>query len=439
MVPEVRHPDMNLPAEYKESGIWKHANPSAHVPRGEWWDVFHDGELDSLIRRVNVSNQSLRSAVATAEEAAALLKSAKLSLTPTLDAAGGVTRSGGGSGSGASSRGTSQNAGLVFGWELDLWGRLRHQARGTYADAEAAASDVESLKLSLQAQTAQAYFALRGVDAERDLIESQIEGYRKSLDLTKNRYAEGVASRGDVAQAESQLASAQASAIDLGVQRATLEHSLAVLAGLPPSALSLGKRTLAERVPRVSPGMPSRLLERRPDIASAERRVASANERIGAAKAAFFPALSLDAAGGWRGSSGLFTSPNRYWSLGPTLASPILDRGQRLAEKAQADASYDRTVADYRQAVLTAMQETEDALSTLRILEQEAAVQKDAVRAARESERITLNQYKAGTASYLNVVIVQAAALNAERTSIQLQARRLNAAVSLIQALGGGW
>ena len=436
----VSHPETNLPPEYKESGIWKHARPLAHVPRGEWWSIFHDRELDSLIRRVNVSNQSLKSAVANAEQAAALIKAAKLAFLPTLDADASAIRSSGSSSGTTTSRvRTQQTIGASLSWEIDLWGRLLHIARATTADAEAAAADVESLKLSLQAQTAQTYFSLRAVDAQRDLLETQIGSYQKSLELTRNRYAQGVASRGDVAQAETQLASTQAAAVDLKLQRATLEHALAVLVGVPPSALSLPEQALASRTPGVSPGAPSRLLERRPDIAAAERRVAAANERIGAARAAFFPSLTLDASGGWRGTSGLFTAPTRFWSLGPTLAAPLFDRGQRLAEKARADAAYDGTVADYRQTVLTAMQETEDALAGLRLLAQQADAQDRAVRAARESERIALNQYKAGTVSYLNVAVVQAAALNAERTSIDLQARRLNSAVALVKALGGGW
>jgi NodT family efflux transporter outer membrane factor (OMF) lipoprotein len=436
----VSHPETNLPPEYKESGIWKHARPLAHVPRGEWWSIFHDRELDALIRQVNVSNQSLKSAVATAEQSAALIKSARLAFLPSLDANASAIRSGGASSSGGDTGvRTQQTIGASLSWEIDLWGRLRHSARATTADAEAAASDVESLELSLQTQTAQTYFSLRAVDAQRDLFNRQIESYQRSLDLTRNRYTQGVASRGDVAQAETQLASTRAAEIELGLQRTTLEHALAVLTGQTPSGLSVGKGPLARRVPSVATGAPSRLLERRPDIAAAERRVAAANERIGAARAAFFPSLTLDADGGWRGTSGLFTSATRFWSLGPTLAAPIFDRGQRLAEKARADAAYDGTVAQYRQTVLTAMQETEDALATLRLLAREAEAQEQAVRAARENERIALNQYKAGTVSYLNVSIAQASALTAERSALDLQARRLNAAVALVKALGGGW
>ncbi len=436
----VSHPETNLPPEYKESGIWKHAKPLAHLPRGEWWSIFHDRDLNALIQRVNVSNQSLKASVANAEQSAALIKSARLAFLPSLDANASVLRSGGASNSGSDTGVRTQHTlGASLSWEIDLWGRLRHSARATTADAQAAAADVESLKLSLQAQTAQTYFLLRAVDAQRDLLNRQIESYQRSLDLTRNRYTQGVASRGDVAQAETQLASTRASEIELNLQRTTLEHALALLAGETPSGLSVSKGSLAQRVPSVPTGAPSRLLERRPDIAAAERRVAAANERIGAARAAFFPSLTLDADGGWRGASGLFTSATRFWSLGPTLAAPLFDRGQRLAAKAQADAAYDGTVAQYRQTVLTAMQETEDALATLRLLAREAEAQQQAVRAARDNERIALNQYKAGTVSYLNVAVAQASALTAERSALDLQARRLNAAVALVKALGGGW
>lgn len=427
--------DLGIPANFKESGIWRRAQPAAHLPRGDWWSLFHDGELSSLLKRVEVSNASLASAEAQAREAAALITSAKLSFVPSLTGNASAI----GSGQAGKSKGTEYSIGASSSWELDLWGRLRHSARATTADAEAAAADVQSTKLSLQSQAAQTYFSLRAVDAQRDLLDRQIESYEKSLEITRNRYTQGIVSRGDVAQAETQLASARTAAIETGVQRATLEHALAVLVGQAPAAFSLPRRPLASSVPSIPASTPSRLLERRPDIAAAERRVAAANERIGAAKAAFFPTISLGASGGWSGAGNLFSAPTRFWSLGPELAAPLLDGGQRLAAKAQADATYDRTVADYRQTVLTALKETEDALATLRVLSQEASAQQQAVKAARESERIALNEYKAGTNTYLNVSVAQAAALTAERNALDLQSRRLNAAAALVAALGGGW
>ncbi|RYD29877.1 MAG: efflux transporter outer membrane subunit, partial [Verrucomicrobiaceae bacterium] len=408
---------------------------------------------------------------ARARESAALLSAARMAFLPTLDLDASTTRSstgisGGGnnnnngtgtfntgdndnntgSGTGSNSRSSSRSRittqhsiGATSVWEIDLWGRLRHNARAITADAQSAAAEVEVTRLSLQSQAAQTYFSLRSVDAQRALLDRQIKNYERSLEITRNRYEQGVASRGDVAQAEVQLASTRASAIETGVQRATLEHALAVLVGQAPAAFGLGKENLSATVPRVPPVVPSRLLERRPDIASAERQVAAANERIGAAKAAFFPTISLGATGGWRGMGKLLTMPTRYWSLGPDLAQPILDGGQRIAAKAQADATYDATVANYRQVVLTALQEVEDSLATLRILAQEAVVQEQAVRAATENERIALNAYTAGTDTYLNVAIAQASSLNAQRNALDIQARRLNATVALITALGGMW
>lgn len=424
--------DLEVPANFKESGIWKAAKPSAHVARGDWWRVFGDNELSALMKRVDVSNASLAIAEARSREAAALVKGARLSFVPSLTSSASSTRSNG-------STDTLNAIGLDSSWEIDLWGRLRHNARATTASAEAAAADVESTRLSLHSLTAQTYFSLRASDAQRDLLDRQIASYEKSLEVTRNRYAQGVASRGDVAQAEAQLASTKSTALETAAQRATYEHALAVLVGQAPSSFSMPRGALSASVPSIPNSSPSQLLERRPDIAAAERRVAAANERIGAARAAFFPALSLGGSGGWKGTSTLLSVPTRVWSLGPELAAPLLDGGQRIAEKAQADAAYDRTVAEYRQTALTAFQETEDALSTLRLLAAEAGTQQAAVKAARESERIALNEYKAGTSSFLNLAVAQAQALNAERNALDLQARRLTATAKLVTALGGGW
>lgn len=432
LVAPKQSPDLEVPANFKESGIWKAARPSAHVARGDWWRVFGDGELSSLMKRVDVSNATLAVAEARSREAAALVKGAKLSFVPSLTGSASSTRSNG-------STDTLNAIGLNSSWEIDLWGRLRHNARSITAEAEAAAADVESTRLSLHSLTAQTYFSLRATDAQRDLLDRQIASYEKSLEVTRNRYAQGVASRGDVAQAEAQLASTRSAALETAAQRATFEHALAVLVGQAPSSFLMPRGSLSASVPSIPNSTPSQLLERRPDIAAAERRVASANERIGAAKAAFFPALSLGGNGGWKGTSNLLSVPTRVWSLGPELAAPLLDGGQRIAEKAQADAAYDRTVAEYRQTALTAFQEAEDALSTLRILAAEAQTQQAAVKAARESERIALNEYKAGTSNFLNLAVAQAQALNAERNALDVQARRLTATAKLVTALGGGW
>lgn len=451
LTPPRQDPAMEVPPNFKEDGTWKAAQPAAHIPRGDWSRIFQDRQLDAILREVEVSNATLANAEARARESSALLTAAKMAFLPILNLDASTTRSGTGGGSGNNNSGdsnissggsriTSQNnIGAVSSWEIDLWGRLRHSASAVKADAQSAAAEVEVSRLSLQSQAAQTYFSLRSVDAQRDLLDRQIKNYEKSLQITRNRYNEGIVSRGDVAQAEAQLASTKADAIETGVQRATLEHALAVLLGQAPASFTLPKGSLTNTVPRVPAAPPSSLLERRPDIASAERQVAAANERIGAAKAAFFPTISLGATGGWRGMGKLLSMPTRYWSLGPDLAQPLLDGGQRIAAKAQADATYDATVATYRQTVLDACRETEDSLATLRILTQKAEVQQQAVQAATENERIALNAYTAGTDTYLNVAVAQAASLTAQRNALDIQARRLNATVTLITALGGLW
>jgi NodT family efflux transporter outer membrane factor (OMF) lipoprotein len=398
---------------------------------------------------VEISNQSLQSAAARAEATAALLTSAKMAFLPTLDADAAALRSKSGSQGGSTNPNSLTNRGsglqnsrsVAFAsvWEADLWGRLRHGAKAATADVQAAQADVQSTLLSLQAQAAQTYFSLRAADAQKRLLKGEVANYQKSLDLTRNREAQGVASNADVAQAETQLANARVALIELGVERATLEHALATLTGRPPAAFDLKEGVLASSIPSPPAASPSMLLERRPDVAAAERRVAAANERIGAARAAFFPRLLLNADTGWRGAANIFTPSNNFWSLGVDVAESLLDSGQRIAAKAQADATWKETVAGYRQTVLTALQEAEDALATLRVLAEAAVAQDDAVRAARENERIAKNQYLAGTLSYINVAVAQTAALTAERNSIDLQSRRLNATVALIKALGGGW
>jgi NodT family efflux transporter outer membrane factor (OMF) lipoprotein len=452
--PPHQAPEMEVPPHFKEGAGWKVAQPAAHVPRGDWWSIFHDRELSTIEQGVEVSNQSLQAAAARAEAVAALLTAAKMALLPTANVNASGTRSKSGSQGGSTNANSLNSRGqgvqdlrsvaFTSSWEIDLWGRLRHGARAATADAQAAQADVESTRLSLLAQAAQTYFSLRAVDAQTRLLASEVESLQKSLEMTQNRKAGGVDSGSDVAQAATQLANTRAALIELGVQRATLEHALATLTGRAPAAFDVKgsasiEAALAANIPVLPSALPSTLLQRRPDIAAAERRVAAANERIGAARAAFFPTLNLSADDGWRGIADLFAKSNNFWSLGVDVAESILDSGKRVATKLQADATWKETVASYRQTVLTALQEAEDALATLRILAEETVAQDEAVRAARESERIATNQYKAGTLSYINVAIAQASALTAERTAIDLRARRLNATVALIKALGGGW
>jgi NodT family efflux transporter outer membrane factor (OMF) lipoprotein len=326
-------------------------------------------------------------------------------------------------------------------WEADLWGRVRRAVEGTEASLQASAGDVEAARLLAQTQLVQNYFQLRILDAQKRLLDHTVAAYRKSLQLTQNQYAAGVVARADTIQATTQLKTTEAQAIDVGVQRAQLEHAIAVLLGRAASDFTIAAAPVAIVPPPVAPGVPSTLLERRPDIAAAERRVAAANARIGETAAAFFPALTISASTGYQSASFAqwLSAPSRFWSLGPALAVTLFDSGQRRAQNAQALASHDASVAAYRQVVLVALQEVEDNLAALRILEQEAAVQREALEAARQSVVLTTNQYKAGTVSYLNVVNVQAASLSAELSALNILSRRMTASAALVKALGGGW
>ena len=449
--PDYQRPAMQSPVAFKETLDWKIATPKDELPRGKWWKVFGDAELDTLIEQVSVSNQSLKVSEARYRQAQALTQSARAAYLPTISANAGATRSRAASARSAGNAAAVTNYNLTAnaGWELDLWGRIRRTVESNDANARAGAADLEAARLSLQAELANSYFQLRVNDAQKQLFADTIAAYRKSLELTKNRYAVGVAGKVDVVQAEAQLLSAQAQALDLGVQRAQLEHAIAVSIGKAPADFSLrtiessGDASVDWKVamPVVPVGLPSTLLERRPDIAAAERRAASANAQIGVARAAYFPSLSLSASGGFTSPtlSNWISAPNRFWSLGPSLAETLFDFGKRAALSDQAVASYDQNVATYRQTVLEAFQDVEDNVAALRILELEAKVQTEAVRAARESVALTINQYKAGTVSYLSVVTVQTALLSNERTEVGLLGRRLGATVGLIRALGGGW
>ena len=449
--PDYQRPAVETPVTFKETVNWKIAEPRDEMARDKWWKIFGDSDLDALIEQVNISNQSLKAAEARYRQATALTQSARANYFPTVSANANSTRS---RSAAARSTGnneaiTNYNLTLSASWELDLWGRIRRTVEANDASAQASAADLESARLSLQSELATNYFQLRVNDAQKQLFADTILAFEKSLELTRNRYAVGVAGKVDIVQAETQLFSAQAQSIDLGVQRAQLEHAIAVLIGKAPTGVSVAniesnagaKVDWKVALPAFPVGMPSTLLERRPDIAAAERRAAAANAQIGVAKAAYFPTLSLSGSGGFSSPTlaNWISAPNRAWSLGPSLAATIFDFGKRGALTDQAIASYDQTVATYRQTVLAAFQDVEDNVAALRILELEAKVQAEAVRAARESVTLTLNQYKAGTVSYLSVVTVQTALLSNERTQVGLLGRRLSATVGLVRALGGGW
>ena len=457
--PDYVRPPVVTPAAYKEIDGWKMAQPQDHVLRGAWWEIFGDPQLNALEAHVSLSNQNLAVAEATYRQARALVREARASYFPTLTVGLGYTRFrdsatlNGSSRAGASSGGTSSGAGassgsgsdfqlgLDFSWELDLWGRIRHTVESNQASAQASAGDLESARLSYQAELAQDYFQLRTSDAQKQLLDATVAAYEQSLQLTKNQYASGVASEADVVQAETQLKTAQAQAIDVGVQRAQLEHAIALLIGQPASNFSLPAAPLTAPPPPIPVGVPSELLERRPDIAAAERRVAAANAQIGVAEAAYCPTLTLSASSGFETSSltQWLTAPSRFWSVGPSISQTVFDGGLRRAQTDYARAGYDASVATYRQTVLAVFQAVEDNLATLRILEQEAQVQDEAVQKAQQSVTLTTNQYKAGTVSYLNVITAQTTALSNETTAVQIRGRRMTAAVLLIQALGGGW
>jgi NodT family efflux transporter outer membrane factor (OMF) lipoprotein len=442
MGPDYKRPDAPTSAAYKEAGDWLNAQPQDETRRGAWWEAFNDPQLNALEQQVNISNQTLAQAEAQFRQAQALVRSARSGFLPTVSADASATRSHSVAGAGTSHTGNQYSLALDAAWELDLWGRVRRTVETNEASASASAADLESARLSTQAQLAQNYFQLRVVDEQKRLLDETVAGYARSMQLTQNQYNVGVAAKADVVQAQAQLKSAQAQAIDTGIQRAQLEHAIAVLVGKPPADFSITAAPLLAVIPPPSPpGVPSTLLQRRPDIAAAERRMAAANAQIGVAKTAYFPALTLSAAGGYQSSSfsDWISLPNRFWSLGPDLAMTLFDGGARRAQTDQAVAIYDQNVAAYRQVVLGAFQEVEDNLVQLRLLEQEAQLQNEAVEAAQESVKLATNQYKAGTVSYLNVVTAQNTAYSNQRTALTIINSRLAASVLLIKALGGRW
>lgn len=455
--PKYVRPSVISPDAYKELDGWKVAHPRDGVARGPWWEIFGDPQLDALEARVSISNQNLAVAEAQYRQARALVREARAAYFPTVTLGLGFTRSrqsstfvfgsGAGSSTGTSTGGSSSTAhsdfqlGLDFSWELDVWGRIRRTVEANQANAQASAGDLEAARLSFQAELAQDYFQLRTLDAQKRLLEETVAAFEKFLRLTQDRFTNGVASQADVVQAETQLKTTQAQAIDVGVQRAQLEHAIALLMGQAPSTFTLPATPLAVTPPAIPVGVPSELLERRPDIAAAERRVAVANAQIGVAVAAFYPTITLNASSGLESSSlaKWFTAASHFWSVGPGISQTVFDGGLRRAQTDAARAAYDATVATYRQTVLAGFQGVEDNLAALRILETEHAVQDEAVQAARKSVDLTTNQYKAGIVNYLNVITVQTIALTDEITAIQIGGRRMAAAVLLVQALGGGW
>ena len=443
--PDYVRPQIEAPAQFKEMQGWRQAEPRDALPRGSWWTMFGDRELDALMARVDLSNQTLRAAEARFRQSRALADQARAALFPALSANASATRSKSPSLSNQPSFAlgavNNYNVALNTSWELDVWGRVRSTVEAGEASWQASAADLEAARLSAYAALAQNYFALRVADATRQVLEDTVAAYERTLELTRNRYAAGVVASVDVVQAEVQWKSAQAQLVDVGVERAQLEHAIALLVGEAPAAFSIERAPFAAGMPTIPVGLPSELLERRPDIAAAERSAAAANARIGVAQAAFFPTVTLSGAAGSRSTSAadLLTTPSRFWSLGGALAQAVFDAGLREAQKDQAIAVYDEDAATYRQTVLTAFQEVEDNLAALRILEEESRLQDEVVQAARHALELTTNQYKAGIVSYLNVISAQTTLLSNERTAASLLGRRLTASVALVKASGGGW
>ncbi|NTZ87714.1 efflux transporter outer membrane subunit [Burkholderia metallica] len=450
--PDYHRPDTSIPAAFKEAPAgWKVAQPADRADRGAWWTVYNDPQLDALIGRLNASNQTIAQSAAAYRQARALVTEARAAYFPTvgLTASGSRARtprtsSGSSSNFGSGSTGSINNSysvGLDASWEPDLWGKVSRTVSAQRAGEAAAAADLANARLSQQALLAQTYFQLRTSDALQKLLDDTVKSYERSLQLTQNQYAQGVAARADVIQAQTQLQSAQAAQIDNGVARAQYEHAIATLIGEPASTFSLPPNPLAAEPPITPVDVPSAILERRPDIAAAERRAAAANEQIGVAIAAFFPTLTLSATGGFQSSvwSQLFTLPARFWTVGPQLAATLFDAGLRAAQTDAARATYDQDVAAYRLAVLTAFQDVEDNLASQRILAQEIDVQRQAVDSAEHALAIVTNQYKAGTVAYLNVLTAQTTAFTAQQKLATIAGQRMVSSVGLVKALGGGW
>jgi NodT family efflux transporter outer membrane factor (OMF) lipoprotein len=456
--PDYQRPGAPVPADYKEDG-WKTAEPKDTERRGDWWSVYEDPVLDGLERQVEISNQNLKAAEAAYSLALAVVGEGASGFFPTLSVTGSGTRSGHGGGGnagfattvpgtsvtsigrGGSSSVSSINLSATASWDIDLWGRIRRIVESDVASAQASAADLANAQLAAQGQLATLYFELRVADEQQRLLEASVDAFTQALQITKNQYSAGVAAQTDVVTAETQLEQTRAQAIAVGVQRAQFEHAIAALIGQPPAEFAISPAALTTVVPVAPSELPSALLERRPDIGAAERRMAAANAQIGVAIAAYYPDLTLSGSYGFASSgvSKLLRASNSFWSFGAQLVEPLFTGGLTEAQVAAAKASYAETVATYRQTVLTGFQQVEDELAALRILEQQAEVENNTVRLAREAERLTLNQYQQGTVAYTAVITAQTTRLVNEETALAILQNRLIASVALIEALGGGW
>jgi NodT family efflux transporter outer membrane factor (OMF) lipoprotein len=447
--PDYKRPAFEAAPAYREVDSWKASEPADAVNRGPWWQIFNDEVLDQLEARIDISNENVKAALAAYDEAKALVDQARAGYWPTVSASASRIRGAQPSLSTTATGPvktegqtvTTDSVGLQASWTLDIWGQIRRTVESNRASAQSSAAALAAARLSAQSTLATDYFELRAQDQLQRLLDDTVVAEQLSLKITESRYRFGVAAKADVVSAEAQLLSSQAQQINAKIQRALLEHAIAVLVGRQPAEFSLSPTTMRADVPTVPAGVPSALLERRPDVAEAERNMASANAKIGVAKAAYFPSLTLSgsdqySSGVW---SHLISTPNRAWALGPTLAATLFDAGARSAQVRQAHAAYEANVATYRQTVLSGFEQVEDQIATLRILEQQAVVEESAVKAGREAEALTLNQYKAGTVPYSSVITAQTTRLAAEETALTVLSSRLQASVALIEALGGGW
>lgn len=446
--PDYQRPQTAEIAQFKEAEGWRQANPSDSLVRGAWWELYGDQQLNGLIEKLNSANQTVAQSEAQFRQAQALVRSARGAFYPSVDLSLDKTRSSRGTGSSSSSLSSSSsgirdtyNAQLGVSWEADIWGKLRRGLEADEANAQASFADLAAMRLSQQSELVQNYLQLRVIDQQKRLLEATVAAYERSLKMTQNQYRAGVSGRDAVAQAQTQLKSTQADLVDLIWQRAQFENAIAVLTGQAPANFSIAESQSIPNLPQVPLSLPSQLLERRPDIAAAERSVIAANANIGVAKAAYYPDLTLSLSGGYSSSTSknLISLPNRFWSVGPQLSLPLFDGGIRSAEVDRSEAAYDETVARYRQTVLDGFREVENYLVQLKVYEDEAAVRQEALDAARDSLRLTENQYKAGLIAYIDVVVVQATALSNERSVLNILQNRLIASVQLIAALGGGW
>jgi NodT family efflux transporter outer membrane factor (OMF) lipoprotein len=448
--PDYHRPPVETAANFKESSDWKPSEPNDVLTRGPWWKIFNDAVLNDLEDQINISNQNVKAAEAAFEQSRALVAQARAGFWPTIAASVGATREGSGgiattsSGVPISTTASTRNvvsAGVNANWDIDIWGRIRRTTESNVASAQASSAALAAARLSAQAELATDYFELRAQDQLQKLLDDTVVAETQSLQITQSRYKFGVAARADVVTAETQLLSSQAQQVNARIQRAILEHAVAVLVGKQPAEFSVAPATMRSDVPTVPAGVPSTLLERRPDVAEAERKMAASNAQIGVAKAGYFPDLTLSGSDQYSSNrfARLIRDSNRVWSVGPALAETLFDGGLVRAQVRGARATYEGTVDSYRQTVLAAFQQVEDQIVTLRVLEQEGVIEDETVKKAREAEALTLNQYKAGTVPYSSVITAQTTRLSAEETALQVLSSRLQASVALIEALGGGW